>query len=57
MRLESVLENCIFRISSIYAFSHSQGHNRPSIDLRSMTALALLSGHGQVPWRCRRSAI
>jgi hypothetical protein len=29
MRLDAVLENCIFYISPLYEFSHSQGHSRP----------------------------
>src|ERR1039457_4758868 len=30
IRLDAVLENCIFYISSMYEFSHSLGHSRPS---------------------------
>jgi hypothetical protein len=30
IRLDAVLENCIFYISTMYEFSHSLGHLRPS---------------------------
>jgi len=43
-----MLENYIFHISPMYEFSHSQGQTRPSDDLRRMTALTLLSGHGWI---------
>jgi transposase len=29
MRMDAVLENCIFYIFPMYEFSHSQGHYRP----------------------------
>src|SRR5262249_1095200 len=39
MRPDAVLENCIFYISPMYEFSHSQGQSRPFGDVCSMSGL------------------
>jgi hypothetical protein len=36
---DTLLENCIFYISPMYEFLHSQGHNRTFGDVGSMSAL------------------
>src|SRR5450830_1655035 len=39
IRLDAVLENCIFYISPMYEFSHSLGHERTSRDVRVTSVL------------------
>jgi hypothetical protein len=38
IRLDAVLENCIFYISPMYEFLHSLGHSRRFRDVRVMSA-------------------
>jgi hypothetical protein len=42
---DTLLENCIFHISPMYEFLHSQGQTRPFGDVGSMSGLPE-SGHG-----------
>jgi hypothetical protein len=39
IRLDAVLENCIFYISTMYEFSHSLGHSRRFPDVRVTFAI------------------
>src|SRR5215813_10044186 len=55
---DTLLENCIFYISQLYEFSHSQGQTRSFGDVGSMSGFRLMTQHAQIAERkyCRPHA-
>src|SRR3981081_728346 len=51
IRLDAMLENCIFYISPMYEFSHSLGQKRPHGDVRAESASPQTADIGGLGWQ------